>query len=197
MPAGPFHQPTALSELWLAVIRGDQHNQRDLYARSFLAGSTGWNSIRGLLQYSETRPIPSRCRQRIAHPPGTNQFGLHAKVKLTVGCFTWSSKPGNDERGRVVPLRVVLDVWALGTLVSHYYGPGTGYVSLGVIVIRIPTIQPQPLEAVIDCLTRMMLTVVLENVNLPFHVLSAGAFQLALESGPTIENDHVKVWGDI
>jgi antitoxin component of RelBE/YafQ-DinJ toxin-antitoxin module len=83
--------------------------------------------------------------------------------------------------GRVVPLSVVLDVWALGTLVSHYYGPGTGYVSLQVVVIRIPAIQPQPLEAVIDCLIRMMLNAVVENVNLPFHVLifpktSADAF---------------------
>jgi hypothetical protein len=130
-------------------------------------------------------------------PPGPNQFGLHTKVKLTVGCFTWTSKPGNDERGRVVPLSVVLDVWALGTLVSHYYGPGTGYVGLQVVAIRIPAIQPQPLEGVIDCLIRMMLNAVVENVNLPFHVLSAGAFQLALESGPTIENDQVTVWGDI
>jgi hypothetical protein len=130
-------------------------------------------------------------------PPHANQFGLHTKVKLTIGCFTWIPNPGNDDRGRMVPLSVELDVWALGALVSHYYGPGTGYISLQVLAVRIPEIQPHPLEAVIDCLIRMMLNAVLENVQLPFHALSAGAFQLILESGPTIDNDQVKVWGDI
>ena len=130
-------------------------------------------------------------------PPGPDQFGLYTKVKLTIGCFTWQPNKGNDERGKMVPLSVMLDVWALGTLVSHYYGPGTGYVGLQVLGIRIPAIQPHPLESVIDCLIRMMLNAALENVTLPFHVLSAGAFQLILESGPIIDKDQVEVWGDI
>lgn len=130
-------------------------------------------------------------------PPGKNQFGLHTRVRLALGCFTWIPNPGNDERGKMVPLIAELDVWAVGTLVAHYYGPGTGYVSLQVSGIRIPQIQPPPFEAVIDCMIRMMLNSVLENVNLPFHVLSAGAFQLILEQGPIIDADQVEVWGDI
>jgi hypothetical protein len=43
----------------------------------------------------------------------------------------------------------------------------------------------------------MMLNALLENVQLPFRVLSAGAFQLILEQGPTIDQDQVEVWGDI
>jgi hypothetical protein len=129
--------------------------------------------------------------------PAINQFTLHTKVRIVIGCFTWISNKGNDERGKMVPLVVELDVWALGALVSHYYGPGSGYVSLQVLGVRIPAIQPHPLEAVIDCLIRMMLNAALENVTLPFHVLSAGAFQLILESGPTIDKDMVEVWGDI
>ena len=74
--------------------------------------------------------------------------------------------------GRVVPAQRGPGRMGSGTLVSHYYGPGTGYVSLQVVVIRIPAIQPQPLEAVIDCLIRMMLNAVVENVNFPFHVLA-------------------------
>ena len=53
------------------------------------------------------------------------------------------------------------------------------------------------LEMVVDCIIRMMLNALLENVQLPFHVLSAGAFQLILEQGPTIDQDQVEVWGDI
>jgi hypothetical protein len=130
-------------------------------------------------------------------PPGKNQFSLHTRVRILIGCFTWIPNPGNDMGSKMIPLSVDLDVWALGTLVSHYYGPGTGYVSLQVAEVRIPKIQPQPLEAVLDCMIRMMLNSVLENVTLPFHVLSAGAFQLILENGPIIDDDQVEVWGDI
>jgi hypothetical protein len=88
-------------------------------------------------------------------------------------------------------------VWALGSIVSHYYGPGTGYITFQVLNVRIPAIRPEGLEVVLDCVIRMMLNALLENVQLPFRVLSAGAFQLILEQGPTIDQDQVEVWGDI
>jgi hypothetical protein len=130
-------------------------------------------------------------------PPGKNQFGLHTKVKITVGCFTWIPNPRNDSHGQTIPISAELDIWALGTLVSHYYGPGTGYVSFQVNDVRIPAIKPAALQFIINCLIRMMLDATLENVELPFHALSAGAFQLILESGPIVDEDQVEVWGDI
>ena len=99
--------------------------------------------------------------------------------------------------GQMTPLFVDLDVWALGNIVSRYFGPGTGLITFQVLNVRIPSIKPEGLESVIDCLIRQMLNALLENVQLPFHVLSAGVFQLILEQGPTIDQDQVEVWGDI
>ena len=127
-------------------------------------------------------------------PPAKNQFGLHTKVRLIVGCYTSTY---GDKRGQMTPLFVDLDVWALGTIVSHYFGPGTGYITFQVLDVRIPAIKPGGLEGVLDCVIRMMLNALLENVQLPFHVLSAGAFQLILEQGPTIDQDQIEVWGDV
>jgi hypothetical protein len=130
-------------------------------------------------------------------PSAINQFGLKTTVRLTLGCMTWTAAKGNDRGGQMVPIFVDLDVWALGELVATYYGPGTGYVALEVLEIRIPSIKPEGFEAVIDCLIRMMLNGALANVQLPFHALSLGAFQLILQQGPEIVNNEVEVWGDI
>src|SRR6266852_2760196 len=46
-------------------------------------------------------------------PPAQNQFGLHTKVRLLVGCYTWTD---GDKRGQMKPLFVDLDVWALGSI---------------------------------------------------------------------------------
>ena len=130
-------------------------------------------------------------------PPGLNQFGLHTTVRITLGCMTWRGQAGNNDGGQMMPISATLDVWALGELVPHYFGPGTGFVSLQVDDVRIPAIQPKDFQAIIDCLIRMMLNGALEGVELPFHVLSAGAFNLILEQGPVIDNDQVEVWGSI
>jgi hypothetical protein len=130
-------------------------------------------------------------------PPAKNQFGLHTTVTLVLGCMTWKGQPGNEGRGRMQPIVAKLEVWALGEVVPHYFGPGTGFISLQVDDVRIPAIQPKAFQAVIDCLIRMMLNGALENVQLPFHALSAGAFQLILEQGPVIDNNMVEVWGSI
>jgi hypothetical protein len=127
-------------------------------------------------------------------PPGPNQFNIHTKVTLTLGCFTWSA---GDKRGTGKPLRTTLNLWARGQLISRYFGPGTGDISLEVDDVRMPDIKPESLENVLDCLIRMMLQAALQNVHLPFHALSAGAFQLILQRGPEISDDQVKVWGDV
>ena len=130
-------------------------------------------------------------------PPGNNQLGLHTTVTLVLGCMTWTGQAGNDRGGRMQPIICRLDVWALGEVVPHYFGPGTGFITFQVDDVRIPAIQPECLQNIIDCLIRMMLNGALANVQLPFHALSAGAFNLILEQGPEIDNDMVEVWGSI
>jgi hypothetical protein len=131
-------------------------------------------------------------------PPALNQFGLQTKVRLTLGCMTWTGNPTGDNRGgHLQPIFADLEVWARGDVIAHYFGPGTGYIALEVLDIRIPAIQPKGFEAIIDCLIRMMLNGALTNVQLPFHAISAGAFQLILEQGPSIDKDEVEVWGNI
>lgn len=43
----------------------------------------------------------------------------------------------------------------------------------------------------------MMLQAALANVQLPFDALSVGAFSLILLRGPEIEDDQVKLYGDV
>jgi len=45
-----------------------------------------------------------------------------------------------------VPLKALLDVWALGEVVSHYSGPGTGFVGLKVDSVRILESSRAPWE---------------------------------------------------
>lgn len=131
-------------------------------------------------------------------PPALNQFGLQTKVRLVLGCMTWTGDAtGANGGGHMQPIFADLDVWARGDLIAHYFGPGTGYIALEVLDIRIPAIQPKGFEAIIECLIRMMLNGALSNVQLPFYAISAGAFQLILEQGPSIDKDEVEVWGSI
>jgi hypothetical protein len=131
-------------------------------------------------------------------PPGNNQLGLHTTVTLVLGCMTWSGRvTGAEGHGQTRPIVCKLDVWALGEIVPHYFGPGTGFITFQVDDVRIPAIKPDCLQNIIDCLIRMMLNGALSNVQLPFNALSAGAFKLILEQGPQIDNDMVEVWGSI
>jgi hypothetical protein len=130
-------------------------------------------------------------------PPGKNQFGMQTKVRIVLGCATFSGTKGNERQGKLTPIFADLEVWVRGDLISHYYGPGTGYIGLEVLDVRIPAIQPKGFEAVIECLIRMMLSGALSNVQLPFQVISAGAFELILEEGPEIVDNDVEVRGDI
>ena len=97
----------------------------------------------------------------------------------------------------MTPLKTVLDVWALGEIVSHYSGPGTGFISLKVDSVRIPGIKPDSLDKVLECLLRMIMAAALANLTLPFQAFSLGAFQLILQQGPEISDNQVKVWGNI
>ncbi len=130
--------------------------------------------------------------------PGPNQLSIHTKVLLTLGCMHWSqSQAGRDTQTTLAPVSVVLDVWALGEIDPHYFGPGTGFISFIVDQVLLPEVLPTGLREVLDCMIRMMLQAALSNVMLPFHVFSAGAFQLILQQGPVINDNQIEVWGDV
>lgn len=130
-------------------------------------------------------------------PPGPNQLGLHTQVELILGCLTGSGQSADGKQGQMEPIRCFLDVWALGEIIPHYFGPGTGFITFQVDDVRLPDVRPECLQGILDCLIRMMLNGALQSVQLPFHALSAGAFNLILEQGPEIDNDQVEVWGSI
>ena len=133
-------------------------------------------------------------------PPAPGQFGVHTRVNIRIGCFTWNAPadPNGESGGTMVPLSAALEVWAVGKPLVRFFGaPGSGDIGFEVDDVRIPEIKPAALEKVIECLIRMMLRAALDNVHIPLNALSAGFFKLILQRGPEISDDQVKVWGDI
>jgi len=128
--------------------------------------------------------------------PGPHQFALHTSATIQIGSATWVTTKGL-KRGSVVPVATVLEMWALGEIVSQYSGPGTGSISLRADQVLLPDVKPVSLEKVLDELLRMLLTGALENVQIPFSAINAGAFKLILQQGPEICDNQVKVWGDV
>jgi hypothetical protein len=134
-----------------------------------------------------------------ALPPGPDQLSIHTNVRITLGCMHWSQNPTGDREPppALAPVSVTLSVWALASVDSQYFGPGTGFISFTVIRVLLPDVLPAGLANVLDCMIRMMLQAALSNVQLPFHALSAGAFELILQQGPEIADNQIEAWGDV
>lgn len=132
----------------------------------------------------------------------SGQFTLHTKVRLLVGCAQWSvddRDQNHDRKPRVVktPISTTLDVWVLCRPTVVYFSPGNGEVGIQVDAVEIVDIKPDSLESVLECIIRMMLQGALSSVRLPFQPLSMGAFNLILLRGPLVENDQIKLYGDV
>jgi hypothetical protein len=125
---------------------------------------------------------------------GPGQLSLTTRAVITVGCTTGGRE---GKGGTVTPVRTALDVIAIAEPVSVYFGPGTGYVSFRVDQVLVPGVAPQSLQAVLDCLLRMILNAVLASVQLPFNTVDAGFVKLILEAGPTIADNQIEIWGDV
>lgn len=130
------------------------------------------------------------------------QFTIHTRVKLTVGCAQWSVDDRDlthEKKPRVTrtPISTALDIWALCRPTVSYYAPGVGDIGIQVDSIKIPGIKPDTLEAALECILRMMLQGALSNVKLPFKPLTMGAFSLILLRGPLVEDDQIKLYGDV
>ena len=130
------------------------------------------------------------------------QFTLHTRARLTVGCAQWSVDDrdhNQDRKPRVVltPISTALDVWARCQPTVTYYGPGIGEIGIQVDAVEIVDITPDTLESVLECVIRMMLQGALSGVKLPFKPLTMGAFSLILLRGPVVEDDQIKLYGDV
>lgn len=132
-------------------------------------------------------------------PPGPGQFSIKTKVTITVGCGRWEELPNPDRppSGSLVPINTSLEVWARGKPTVAYFGPGVGEIGFQLEDIEIVDIKPDSLESVLECIIRMILQAVLANLRLPFHALTMGAFSLMLLRGPEVEDDQVKLYGDV
>jgi hypothetical protein len=85
----------------------------------------------------------------------------------------------------------------VGHLESWHDASGNGAVRLRVDAVELVDIKPETLESVLECLIRMLLDAALSQMWLPLPALRAGAFELILQRGPDIEQDRVKVFGDV
>ena len=124
---------------------------------------------------------------------GPDQLSIETEVTITLGCMAGTQ----GQKGHVTPVRTTLKVIAIAHPVSHYFSPGVGYVSFQVDQVLLVDVAPPSLQAVLDCLLEMILNAVLADVQLPFDLIDAGFVKLALEAGPDIADDQIKIWGDV
>lgn len=130
-------------------------------------------------------------------PIGAQQVGIRTAVILTVGCMGRRDNPQDDDIRGLQPIRVRLEIWARGRIRSTYFAPGTGEITFEVDTLEVVDVRPDELESVLECLLLMVLRGVLSNVRLPFTALSVGAFSLTLQRGPEVEDDQVKLYGNV
>jgi hypothetical protein len=123
-----------------------------------------------------------------------DHLSLTTQVTITLGCMAGSD---SDGKGQVTPIKTTLDVIAIGHPVSVYFSPGVGFVRFAVDQVLVENVAPPSLQAVLDCLIRMILNAVLSSVELPFNIVDAGFFKLILEAGPTIADNQIEIWGDV
>jgi len=126
-------------------------------------------------------------------PPGPGQLAIHTKVRLTVGC----KRGRNDNENEFIPLSTSLELFATGMPRVSVFGPGAGEIRFQLDRLEIVDIKPDSLESVLECLLLMMLRAALVNFRLPFNAMSVGFVTLILKNGPLIENDQIKVFGDV
>lgn len=95
------------------------------------------------------------------------------------------------------PVVAKLDVWGVGSPTVTTFGPSSGEMTFRLRAVELVDITPDDLESLLECLIRMLLDAVLQQVRLPFNALDAGFFSLNLLRGPEVEDDQAKLYGDI
>ncbi len=157
--------------------------------------------------YKPTMPLPPELTLN----PG--RFSARLDVELCVNCRRLKidprpPRPGtsggkDDRRGKdgAPPLSKLtcckLSVFAVGHLEHVIANTGEDAIALAVDAVEIVDIQPNELESVLECLLFMILQAVLAEVRLPLRALRVGAFELTPVVGPLIEDDQIKMRGNV
>ena len=141
--------------------------------------------------YPQTTALPPQLTLN----PG--QFSVRTRARLQLGCIERGQFPGLEERThlRAHPIAASLDVFAVGHPTVHYVTGTSGDIGLAVDAVELVDVAPDQLESLLECLILMLLQSVLANVRFSFYALRAGAFALALQRGPLIEGDQLKLYG--
>ncbi len=156
-----------------------------------------------------TIPVLDLFKQSKALPPqltlGAGQFSLQTKVELCLTCLARKDDrrdvPNPDHQGRDGRQDHVvcagLEVFGAGHLDSWHNGNGDGGVRLRVDAVELVDVTPDGLETILECLIKMVLDAALSQVELPISALRAGAFRLVVTRGPDIDDDRIKVSGNL
>lgn len=90
-----------------------------------------------------------------------------------------------------------LELFVIGHIEHVLASTGEDAVAFAVDAVEIVDITPDALESFLECLMFMILQAVLAGIRLPLPALRAGAFQLSIVTGPFIEDDQIKVRGNV
>lgn len=154
------------------------------------------------------RPEVDLHPETAALPPelsmGLGQVSIRTKVRICIACETFrenhEEKPRDEQkepgRGKAKGPCFDVEVFALGH-VERTFGPDGESVVVVVDAIELVDIRPNEFESVIECLLLQVLRAVLADVRLPLTALRAGAFTLTLTRGPEVEEDQIKVYGNV
>lgn len=183
----------------------------------------GFPGITGGIQWRIRFNIPhvDLFKQNDPLPPqltlGPGRFSLHVTAEICIDCRRIKIDPkpprtdrkgsaGNDQppssgTGDTHPPRELtcckLDIFAIGHLERVLAANGEDAVALAVDAVEIVDITPDDLESFLECLLFMILQAVLADVRLPLRAIRAGAFQLVPVVGPLIEDDQIKMRGNL
>jgi hypothetical protein len=149
--------------------------------------------------FKQSRALPPELTLR----PG--QFSLTTTVELCLNCLARKDdrrvpadpdhRRGNPERADHV-VCASLRVFGTGHLDSWHNANGDGGVRLRVDAVELVDVTPDGLETVLECLIKMVSTPPCQ-VELPISALRAGAFRLVVVRGPEIDDDRIKVAGNL
>ena len=159
--------------------------------------------------HEQTLPLPPQLQL------GARQLSVRTTVRLCMGCRhvridpeppreahgegSRRPEPRRDDRRRreVRETCCRLEVHAIGHLEQVLTSQGERAVVPVVDAVELVDVRPDDLETILECLLLMVLRAALGNARLPLRALRAGAFTLHLLRGPEIEDDQVKVYGNL
>ncbi|HEX9174314.1 MAG TPA: hypothetical protein VF861_16820 [Telluria sp.] len=176
----------------------------------------GFPGIPGGIQWRLRLSIPrvDLFKQSAPLPPpltlGPGQFSASLDAQLCIECrrLRIDPKPPRQRDERKDPQRQEqhalselscfrLKVAALGHIEHVLTATGEDAIALAVDAVEIVDIAPDEVESFLECLMFLILQAVLAEIRLPLRALRAGAFELALTVGPLIEDDQVKMRGNV